>query len=110
MTNKESFPPPLIIRKQWLPLFDDVTSIIFITSLSEFDQKLEEDESTYRTAESLFLFKSILKMEVFRKTDVILFLNKKDLLADKLDTKEKVNQISRLTTSVRPGGGGCYPI
>ena len=89
----------LVLRKQWLPLFDDATSIIFIASLSEFDQKLEEDEYTYRTAESLFLFKAILKLEAFRKTDIILFLNKKDLLAEKLDTEEKVNKSNDINQS-----------
>ena len=86
-----SFPIPIFRnRDNWLPLFDDVTSIIFITSLSEFDQTLAEDSEVNRTAESLFLFKSVLKNDVLKKIPIILFLNKKDLLEEKLNSKEKV--------------------
>jgi len=80
------------LRDNWLPLFDDVTSIIFITSLSEFDQTLAEDSEVNRTAESLFLFKSVLKNDVLKKIPIILFLNKKDLLEEKLNSKEKRDQ------------------
>lgn len=73
------------LRKQWLPLFDDVTSVIFITSLSEFDQMLEESEADNRTEESIMLFKQVLKMRALKEIPVILFLNKKDLLEAKLN-------------------------
>ena len=76
--------------EKWLPLFDDVASIIFITSLSEFDQTLEEDGETNRTMESLQLFRNVLKIEVLKKIPIILFLNKKDLFEEKMNKENKV--------------------
>ena len=62
-----------------------MTSIIFITSLAEWDQTLAEDENVNRCQESIMLFKEILKIPEFKKIPVILFLNKKDLLEEKLE-------------------------
>ncbi|KAF6025167.1 goa-1 [Bugula neritina] len=71
-------------RKKWIHCFEDVTAIIFCTALSEYDQVLHEDETTNRMHESLKLFESICNNKWFTKTSVILFLNKKDLFAEKI--------------------------
>ena len=54
-----------------------------VTYVSVF-QVLEEDEATNRIKESLRLFKTILEYHWFANTNVILFLNKKDLLQEKV--------------------------
>ncbi|KAI6214082.1 hypothetical protein M3Y94_00226700 [Aphelenchoides besseyi] len=46
-------------RKKWIHCFDNVNAIIFISSLSEYDQTLREDNCTNRMQESLKLFDSI---------------------------------------------------
>ncbi len=33
-------------RRKWIQCFDDVNSMIFIASLSEYNQTLEEDDTT----------------------------------------------------------------
>ena len=35
-------------RKKWIYCFDNVNAIIFVASLSEYDQVLEEDETTVK--------------------------------------------------------------
>jgi len=60
--------------------------ILFLTAVSEYDQTLAEDEATNRVRESLLLFKTILNYHWFNSTSVILFLNKKDLLEEKVMT------------------------
>ncbi|KAI3387573.1 hypothetical protein SNEBB_000268 [Seison nebaliae] len=72
-------------RKKWIHCFEDVTAIIFCVALSEYDQVLYEDESTNRMHESLRLFDSICNNKWFVQTSIILFLNKKDLFANKID-------------------------
>lgn len=64
--------------------FDGVTVVIFCASLSEYDQVLREDNSTNRMQESLLLFDEIVNSPWFRKTPVVLFLNKIDLFKEKI--------------------------
>ncbi|KAG2206821.1 hypothetical protein INT47_007577 [Mucor saturninus] len=73
-------------RKKWIHCFEDVTAIIFMVAISEYDQVLFEDESVNRMGESLTLFQSICDMEWFAKTSIILFMNKTDLFKKKLKT------------------------
>ncbi|CAO2608403.1 Guanine nucleotide-binding protein G(z) subunit alpha [Lemmus lemmus] len=70
-------------RKKWIHCFEGVTAIIFCVELSGYDLKLYEDNQTSRMAESLRLFDSICNNNWFINTSLILFLNKKDLLAEK---------------------------
>jgi hypothetical protein len=38
-----------------------VTAVLFVAAISEYDQKLMEDESTNRMSEALSLFEEIVK-------------------------------------------------
>lgn len=71
-------------RKKWIHCFDDVTAIMFIASLSEYNQVLAEDRTRNRLVESLDLFEGIANLPWFEKASIILFLNKKDLFAEKV--------------------------
>ena len=71
-------------RKKWILCFAGVTAIIFCVSLSAYDLVLREDEETNRMQESLQLFESICNNKWFLGTSIILFLNKKDLFAEKI--------------------------
>lgn len=71
-------------RKKWIHCFENVTAVLFVAALSEYDQVLFEDENTNRMEEALELFEEILNSEWFEKTSMILFLNKKDLFAEKI--------------------------
>lgn len=71
-------------RKKWIHCFQDVTAIIYVVAISEYDLKLEEDLTTNRMHESLKLFNDVVNNRWFENTNVILFLNKKDLFAKKI--------------------------
>uniref|UniRef100_A0A3Q1HBK3 G protein subunit alpha 13 n=1 Tax=Acanthochromis polyacanthus TaxID=80966 RepID=A0A3Q1HBK3_9TELE len=75
-------------RRRWFECFDSVTSILFLVSSSEYDQVLMEDRQTNRLSESLNIFETIVNNRVFSNVSIILFLNKTDLL------EEKVKQVS----------------
>jgi len=77
-------------RRKWIHCFDNVTAVIFVTAISEYDQVLYEDASTNRMDEAVTLFEQICNHNSFIKTSMILFLNKRDLFAIKLakDTRE----------------------
>mmetsp|Transcript_18591 Transcript_18591/g.30207 ORF Transcript_18591/g.30207 Transcript_18591/m.30207 type:complete len:338 (+) Transcript_18591:301-1314(+) len=71
-------------RKKWIHLFSEVTAVLFVASLSAFDQVLYEDSKVNRMEESLCLFEEVCHMKLFHQTNIILFLNKSDLFEQKL--------------------------
>ena len=71
-------------RKKWIHCFESVTSIIFCTALSEYDQVLLEEAGQNRMVESLVLFESVINSRWFLRTSIILFLNKIDVFKSKL--------------------------
>jgi len=71
-------------RKKWIDQFDNVTAVIFLVAVSEYNQVLYEDNSTNRLIESQNVFKEMLNNEYFTETTFILFLNKKDLFEGKI--------------------------
>jgi len=71
-------------RRKWLHCFDDVTSVIFLAALDEYDMTLEEDLSTNRFEESLRLFSEVTASNFFQPHSWILFLNKYDLFETKI--------------------------
>lgn len=71
-------------RRKWIHCFENVTSIIFIVASSEFDQVLAEDRTRNRMQESLDLFQHIVLYQWFKRATFILFLNKSDLLEEKV--------------------------
>jgi len=72
-------------RKKWMHCFQDVTAVIFCVALSEYDQKLDEDNMTNRTHESMEVFKKeVCDNQWFKDTSIILFLNKEDLFREKI--------------------------
>ncbi|XP_072020572.1 guanine nucleotide-binding protein G(q) subunit alpha-like isoform X1 [Amphiura filiformis] len=71
-------------RRKWIHCFENVTSIMFLVALSEYDQVLVESDSENRMEESKALFRTIITYPWFQNSSVILFLNKKDLLEEKI--------------------------
>jgi len=72
-------------RKKWIHCFENVTGVIFVAAISEFDQVCVEDEKTNRIAEALTLFYETCNSKYLSNTAMILFLNKEDLLREKLE-------------------------
>jgi len=71
-------------RKKWIFCFENVTAVLFVAAMSEYDQVLYEDGKTNRTKEALDLFEEICNSKWFKETSMILFLNKSDLFAEKI--------------------------
>jgi len=82
-------------RRKWIHCFESVTSVIFLTALSEYDQVLWEDDKTNRMKEAKRLFKQVIEMQWFQNSSIILFLNKKDLFEQKIKTINLVDFFPR---------------
>jgi len=71
-------------RKKWIHCFESVTAVIFVASMNCYDEVMFEDEEKNSMVDSIELFGSICNNEWFQDTAMILFLNKKDLFAEKI--------------------------
>jgi len=70
-------------RKKWLNCFDCVTGLIFVASLTAYNQSLYEDENVNRLHESLTIFGQLLNdSTTFDDACIVLFLNKSDLFSE----------------------------
>jgi guanine nucleotide-binding protein G(i) subunit alpha len=71
-------------RKKWIHCFEGVTAVIFVAAISEYDQTLFEMEGVNRMVEAIELFDDIANSPFFLDSSMILFLNKRDLFAEKI--------------------------
>ncbi|CAD5118215.1 DgyrCDS6938 [Dimorphilus gyrociliatus] len=71
-------------RHKWISLFEGVTAIVFITSLTSYSEGTYEDSSLNSLHDSLSAFGSVITNQFLKNTNFILLLNKKDLLGKRL--------------------------
>jgi guanine nucleotide-binding protein subunit alpha len=71
-------------RAAWFSYFDDMDAIIFLAPISCFDETLTEDKEVNRLEDSYLLWRTVCSSKLLAKTQIILFLNKCDLLQAKL--------------------------
>ncbi|KAI1293706.1 Guanine nucleotide-binding protein subunit alpha-13 [Halotydeus destructor] len=87
-------------RPKWFQCFESVTSILFLVSSSEYDQVLLEDRTTNRLEESLNIFETIANNRCFTEVSMILFLNKTDVLEEKLQRARQLFGYDEKTPSI----------
>eukprot|EP00128_Syssomonas_multiformis_P017823 Colp12_sorted_trinity150504_noHs@15594 len=73
-------------RRKWLHVFEGVTAVLFVAALSCYDSCLAEDPEKNRMEDSLELFEEVVNNKFLCTVPFILFLNKKDVFAEKLAT------------------------
>jgi len=71
-------------RRKWLHVFDDVTAVLFCVAMDEYNLKMREDDSSWRIHDSLQLFNEISNSTHLSEAAMVLFLNKKDIFAEKI--------------------------
>jgi GTPase SAR1 family protein len=91
-----------IERRKWIQCFNDVTAIIFVVACSSFNMVIREDLHTNRLRESLDLFEQIWNNRWLRTVSIILFLNKQDILREKVDGGKRVEEYFPDFSSYRP--------
>ncbi|KAH9477521.1 Guanine nucleotide-binding protein alpha-4 subunit [Psilocybe cubensis] len=82
-------------RPTWAPFFDDVDAIIFLAPISGFDQVLAEDRTVNRLEDSVLLWKDVCSSKILANVDLVLFLNKCDILEKKLNSGIKLAKYVR---------------
>lgn len=71
-------------RQMWYRCFDVMRSILFFAASNEFDQFVSDEQRQNRLVESMDIFELICNNKALVNVSVILFLNKTDLLAEKI--------------------------
>ena len=71
-------------RRKWVHCFDHVNIVLFVVSLGDYDQVLEEDSCVNSMVESLHCFSGICNSKSFVNIPIVLFLNKYDIFQEKL--------------------------
>jgi len=71
-------------RKKWIHHFADVAAVLFVCALNHYHAVLFEDEKKNALHEAIELFTEICNSKWFRRSEMILFLNKDDLFREKL--------------------------
>ncbi|KDR74848.1 hypothetical protein GALMADRAFT_157398 [Galerina marginata CBS 339.88] len=71
-------------RKKWIHCFENVTLILFCVDMSVYDQVSEKEPSHNKLSESFALFESVVNSQWFRRTTVVLFLNRIDVFKNKI--------------------------
>ncbi|XP_057675877.1 guanine nucleotide-binding protein subunit alpha-11-like [Corythoichthys intestinalis] len=84
-------------RRKWIHCMDNVISIIFLAALNEYDSVMLEDPTHNRMEESLALFKTLVEYPWFSETSFILFLNKTDLLEEKIQHSDVATYFPQYT-------------
>lgn len=79
-------------RAAWAPYFQDVDAIIFLAPISGFDQVLIEDPGVNRLEDTVLLWKQVCSHPLLKKCNIILFMNKTDLMAKKLEAGIRLNR------------------
>jgi len=82
-------------RQTWAQFFDDVDAILFLAPISGFDQALAEDRSVNRLEDSVLLWKSVCSNKLLANVELVLFLNKCDLLDAKLKSGIRLSKYVR---------------
>jgi len=71
-------------RRKWIHCFDDVSAVLYCSSLTEYDLALREDPRINRLEDSKTLFTEVCHQPTFQDRGIIFFLNKLDLFREKL--------------------------
>ena len=71
-------------RKKWLHCFENISAVLFMVAMSEYDQRLKENGNVNRMKDSIKLFSTICNNRWFTKSSLLLFLNKKDVFDQKI--------------------------
>ncbi|CAA0370414.1 unnamed protein product [Arabidopsis thaliana] len=68
---------------KWIDMFEDVGMVVFVVSMSDYDQVSED--GTNKMLLTKKLFESIITHPIFENMDFLLILNKYDLLEEKVE-------------------------
>jgi len=83
-------------RRKWINFFANVDAVVYVSSLSEYDQLTYENNTTPRLIDSINVFKTFYETKDMSAVPVYLVLNKLDVMTEKCQTgQRKMSQFHR---------------
>lgn len=76
--------------RKWIQCFEDVTCLLYVVSLSEYD-KINEDSDTNCMHQSLKEFNEVCNYKCFRDTTTILFLTDLESFKERVSRENNLN-------------------
>jgi len=73
-------------RKKWINCFPGAAGVLFVASLSGYDQCMSDYNDVNQMEETISLWESICCSRWFQRTPIVLLLNKADLFEEKIKT------------------------
>ncbi|SJL11623.1 uncharacterized protein ARMOST_15029 [Armillaria ostoyae] len=89
------FPPLYSVKLGYHSLMMAIDAIIFLAPISGFDQVLSEDRTVNRLEDSVLLWKAVCQNKLLANVDLVLFLNKCDILESKLKSGIRLSKYVR---------------
>jgi hypothetical protein len=77
-------------RRKWIQVFDGISAVLFLVASSGFNTFIREDNETNRLKEALRLFEEVWTSRFLKDSGFILFLNKQDILKQKIASGARV--------------------
>lgn len=76
-------------RRKWIHQFENVAAVVYVVSLSAFDEPLYEMETVNSMHDALECFQKTVTTDSlwFKQSSLFLVFNKKDLFSDKISTQ-----------------------
>jgi len=78
-------------KKRWIHYFEGVKAVVFVASVGDFDQFNADNSNKMLSA--INLFHSIASSDWFPRSQMFLFLNKADLLKEKLSAGKTITSV-----------------
>lgn len=85
-------------RRKWVQCFNQVSCIIYVVGCSDYDQKMREDSDDNKLDEALQIFRKIWRNRWLKHISCIVFLNKQDILLEKIIRGRPDEQIENYIT------------
>ncbi|KAF9491611.1 guanine nucleotide-binding protein alpha-2 subunit [Pleurotus eryngii] len=92
-------------RRKWIHCFQDVTCILFLVNLSGYDQCIVEDKTANQMQDSMTIWDSICNSQWFKRTSIVLFLNKNDLFEKKIHNSDIRKHFAEYSGETDPAVG-----
>lgn len=80
-------------RKKWRNIMQNIDILIYVISLTDYEEALYEDSSSNSMVVSKQVFESVINNESFKNSEIILFFNKNELFKKLITKEDKLSKV-----------------